>query len=134
MNVPHAIQNDPPDLLETLVFSHTSDRIPLDEDVTVCQQLNGLRMPIESTEISDQTWQGQRRRQRINRAAGLTLSVLPPGPTNLCRRFTNLSLFLTVPPILITSHPTPSSNTLAAWGSATPRASNLMRSRDERMI
>lgn len=55
----------------------------------------------------------------------LTLSVLPLGPTIRCLRFTNLSLFLTSPPILITSHATSSCSTLIACGAATPLASNF---------
>ena len=52
MNVPHAIQNDPPDFLETLVFSHTSDRIPLDEDITVRQELNGLEYKRQTQSVN----------------------------------------------------------------------------------
>ena len=42
VHVLHTIEYDPPDLFESLVFPHARDRVPLDEDVTVCQELDGL--------------------------------------------------------------------------------------------
>jgi hypothetical protein len=42
MYVFHAIQNYSPDFLQVLVWAHNTDSIPLDEDITLSQQFNGL--------------------------------------------------------------------------------------------
>lgn len=42
MNVVHAIDDDPSDLLQSFVRSHCGNRISLNENVTFCQELNRL--------------------------------------------------------------------------------------------
>jgi hypothetical protein len=155
MNILHTIQYDPPNLFQTLVFAHAGDGVALYEDVAVRQEFDGLRgFAPRSGLISERRKVKREARRVIGRrpekqeaderkraeprprkeTRKLTFTVLHPGPTNLCRLFTNLSLFLTNPPILMTSHATPSSSTFAAWGKETPRARSLIRSLEERMM
>lgn len=47
--------------------------------------------------------------------SNITLSVLPLGPINRCRRLTKRSLLRVMLPILIMSHATPSSKILTAY-------------------
>jgi hypothetical protein len=42
VDVVHAVDDNTPDLLETLVRAHGGDGVPLHEDVTVGEELNGL--------------------------------------------------------------------------------------------
>ena len=42
MNVLHAVQNDPADLLETFVWTHDTHSVSLNKDVALRQQFDGL--------------------------------------------------------------------------------------------
>ena len=64
----------------------------------------------------------------------MAFSVAPSGPTRRDRRLTNLSLFRTMPPILMMSHSTPSSSIFSACSTGMLRDSSLMASRAFKMM
>ena len=110
----HAVQDYPADLLQALIGTHDTNGASLYQDVALGQQLNSLHYMSDTTSRTSMT---------------RTLSVLPSGPMILCLRFTKRSLFRTMLPILMMSHATASSNILTACPIATPRASSFIMSR-----
>lgn len=45
MDVLHAVKDDPPNLLETFVWTHDTDSVTLHEDVTLGKKFNSLSRP-----------------------------------------------------------------------------------------